>query len=261
MLTHEDFIRRQREHGFKISSIFSIPGLKHLCIKHDWLHAADIGISADFLGGTFQYLIDKYMAGDGKIQKCSNLFAEMRDFYSANNSENRLLRLTPGMLTKDSKKNKSKGWPKLRAKAGECRSLISFTRLVVEKHCDKDTEFEVKLRQASRALEGCYECLSPDAWSLQTMQNRAKKFAQYFLALSEVAGQKYYRAKPKLHAFMEISRSPVCPSKTWSYRDESFGRSMSLFAKRRGGEFTVLAVSKSMLLKFAADHPKPPFLQ
>ena len=175
-----------------------------LCIKHDWLHAADIGISADFLGGTFQYLIDKYMAGDGKIQKCSNLFAEMRDFYSANNSENRLLRLTPGMLTKDSKKNKSKGWPKLRAKAGECRSLISFTRLVVEKHCDKDTE---------------------------------------------------------LHAFMEILRSPVCPSKTWSYRDESFGHSMSLFAKRRGGEFTVLAVSKSMLLKFAADHPKPPFLQ
>ena len=84
-------------------------------------------------------------------------FAEVRDFYSANNSENRLLRLTPGMLTKDSKKNKSKGWPKLRAKAGECRSLISFTRLVVEKHCDKDTEFEVKLRQASRALEGCYE--------------------------------------------------------------------------------------------------------
>ena len=93
------------------------------------------------------------------------------------------------------------------------------------------------------------------------MQNRAKKFAQYFLALSKVAGQKYYRAKPKLHAFMEISRSPVCPSKTWSYRDDSFGHSMSLFAKRRGGEFTVLAVSKSMLLKFAADHPKPPFLQ
>ena len=201
------------------------------------------------------------MVGDGKLQKCCSLFAEMTEFYKANNSENRLLRLTPGMLTKDNKKSKGKGWPKLRGKAGEVRSLISFCKQVVEKHCVQDTEFEVRLRQASRALESCYECLSPEAWSMEVLQNRAKRFAQHFLALTKVPGQKYYRAKPKLHAFMEISRSLVCPSKTWSYRDESFGHTMSLFAKRRGGEFSTLAVSKSMLLKFAADHPKPPLLQ
>ena len=36
---------------------------------------------------------------------------------------------------------------------------------------------------------------------------------------------------------------------------------MSQLATRRGGEFTVLAVSRAVLLKFAADFPKPPLLQ
>ena len=93
------------------------------------------------------------------------------------------------------------------------------------------------------------------------MQTRARKFAFYFLALTNCEGQKWFRAKPKVHAFLECSRSPVPPSRTWSYRDESFGHTMSQLATRRGGEFTVLAVSRAVLLKFAAHFPKPPLLQ
>ena len=141
-------------------------------------------------------------------------------------------------------KSKKKSWPKIRARAGEARSLISFNKLIVEKLCVKDDQFEAKLRQTARALEGCYSCLSLDTWTKELLENNARKFAQYFLALTKMDGNKYFRAKPKLHAFLEISRSPVSHSKTWSYRDESFGHTMSQYAKRRGGEFSVLAVSK-----------------
>ena len=148
------------------------------------------------------------MEGASKKERCMSLFKEMQCFYREN-SQNRLPTLTPGMLTKEDKKSKKKSWPKIRAKAGEARSLISFNKLIAEKLCIKDDQFETKLRQTARALEGCHSCLT----------------------------------------------------KTWSYRDESFGHTMSQYAKRRGGEFSVLAVSKGMLLKFAADNPKPPLLQ
>ena len=167
----------------------------------------------------------------------------------------------PGMLTKENKKSNKKSWPKLRAKAGEARALISFCRQAVHKYCLKDTEFESRLRQAATSLEACYALLSASQWTLAKMQTTARKFAFYFLALTNCEGQKWFRAKPKVHAFLECSRSPVPPSRTWSYRDESFGHTMSQLATRRGGEFTVLAVSRAVLLKFAADFRKPPLLQ
>ena len=48
-------------------------------------------------------------------------------------------------------KSKKKSWPKIRAKAGEARSLISFNKLIVEKLCVKDDPFEAKLRQTKVA--------------------------------------------------------------------------------------------------------------
>ena len=189
------------------------------------------------------------------------LFKEIQEYYKETNAESRLPTLTPGVLTKENKKSNKKSWPKLRAKAGEARALISFCRQAVHKCCLKDTEFESRLRQAATSLEACYALLSASQWTLAKMQTTARKFAFYFLALTKCEGQKWFRAKPKVHAFLECSRSPVPPSRTWSYRDESFGHTMSQLATRRGGEFTVLAVSRAVLLKFAADFPKPPLLQ
>ena len=174
----------------------------------------------------------------------------IQEYYKETNAESRLPTLTPGMLTKENKKSNKKSWPKLRAKAGEARALISFCRQAVHKYCLKDTEFESRLRQAATSLEACYALLSASQWTLAKMQTRARKFAFYFLALTNCEGQKWFRAKPKVHAFLECSRSPVPPSRTWSYRDESFGDTMSQLATRRGGEFTVLAVSRAVLLKF-----------
>ena len=252
---------RERASGKRLCNLFSSPGFRNSCIKHDWLHCVDLGVGADFLGGTFQYLVDSYFEGPSKKARCLALFKEIQEYYKETNAESRLPTLTPGMLTKENKKSNKKSWPKLRAKAGEARALISFCRQAVHKYCLKDTEFESRLRQAATSLEACYALLSVSQWTLAKMQTTARKFAFYFLALTNCEGQKWFRAKPKVHAFLECSRSPVPPSRTWSYRDESFGHTMSQLATRRGGEFTAHAVSKAVLLKFAADFPKPPLLQ
>ncbi|CAE7193564.1 unnamed protein product [Symbiodinium natans] len=60
---------------------------------------------------------------------------------------------------------------------------------------------------------------------------------------------------------LEIAASPANPRRTWSYRDESFGHTLSKHAVRRGGEFSMLGVSRAMLQKFAASNPKPPLLR
>ena len=205
LLTHEQFVQRQQEHGHSVSNLSGCPGFRNTCIKHDWLHAADLGVAADVLGGTFQYIADFYMEGASKKERCMSLFKEMQCFYREHNSQNRLPTLTPGMLTKEDKKSKKKSWLKIRAKAGEARSLISFNKLIVEKLCGKDDQFETKLRQTARALEGCYSCLSLDTWTKELLENNARKFAQYFLALTKMDGNKYFRAKPKLHVFLEFS--------------------------------------------------------
>ena len=225
----------ERASGKRLCSLFSSPGFRNSCIKHDWLHCVDLGVGADFLGGTFQYLVDSYFEGPSKKARCLALFKEIQKYYKETNAASRLPTLTPGMLTKENKKSNKKSWPKLRAKAGEARALISFCRQAVHKYCLKDTEFESRLRQAATSLEACYALLSVSQWTLAKMQTTARKFAFYFLALTNCEGQKWFRAKPKEHAFLECSRSPVPPSRTWSYRDESFGHTMSQLATRRGG--------------------------
>ena len=47
------------------------------------------------------------------------------------------------------------------------------------------------------------------------------------------------------------------PAHTWTYRDESFGHTLALLAKRRGGKFSMAAVSKATLLRFLAANKVP----
>ena len=86
-------------------------------------------------GGTFQYLVDSYFEGPSQKARCLALFKEIQEYYKETNAESRLPTLTPGMLTKENKKSNKKSWPKLRAKAGEARALISFCRQAVHKYC------------------------------------------------------------------------------------------------------------------------------
>ena len=207
-----------------------------------------LGISQDFIRSCFKHVAETYLPGNSLKQKCDDLFKLKQTFYKDTATEDRLNTLTPGMLQKEKQKKGKKAWPKLRAKAGETRALIPFCKQLVER-------YRVGL------LKSRHECIHENLWQQQLLQARARGFAMLSVHLTSLPEQKLFRAKSKLHAFLECAGSPVNPSKVWSYRNESFGHTMSKYAVRRGGEFTMLGVSRAMLQKFAANNPKPPLLR
>ena len=119
-----DFFVRQRQQGKFISKLFSIPGFGTENCKVDFLHAADLGITSDFMGSFLYYLQSERIRGQSMLQRCAKLYADIHSFYERNGTQDRLPKLLPTML-RSQDKGKIKV-PKLRAKAGEARSLVPW---------------------------------------------------------------------------------------------------------------------------------------
>ena len=255
-LSHFDFLAREYELHDEVSELFGAPGFTVECCQIDWLHSTDLGVAADFVGGLFAYLVDTKLVGRTSKERCSELFRDIQEFYKDKNCEDRIPHLSPLMLRK-----KPTGWPKLRAKAGQTRALVPFSEAIAGKYLAGDgNDWEATLRAASVQLNSCYACLSEEGWNGEQFHLRAMKFALLFLALHRAPGQKYFKPKPKLHLFLEQSRQKLCPALVWTYRDESFGHTLSLYARRRGGKFSMSSTSRQMLQKFAAANKRPPLL-
>ena len=149
---------------------------------------------------------------------------------------------------------------KLRAKGGECRCLIPFAKELVEKYCSAEHPEEEGAKHAGLALADCYECLHKSTSDTSLFQTSAKNFALQMAGLHQLAKEqelKRWGFKPKMHLFLELSIKSSTPSKTWTYRDEDFGGSVSALASRRGGSNNTFSVSMSFCDRFAALHPMP----
>ena len=48
-----DFLRGQRTDGKHVSGLFAIPGFGTECLKIDWLHCVDVGLSCDYIASLF----------------------------------------------------------------------------------------------------------------------------------------------------------------------------------------------------------------
>ena len=247
-----DFCVGQRTDGKHVSGLFAIPGFGTECLKIDWLHCVDLGLSCDYIASLFWYIIMTKIDGATKHIRCSKLFAEIKKFYEANNSDTRLPKLVPGMLRAE-QKGKLKS-PKLRAKAGETRCLIPCQLLLAKKFLDASQPQEHTMILASEHLAAMYACLS--AWDPEAFARSSQKFLLLLAALeTNFLQSKMFRVKPKSHQIVELSRNGTNPICTWNYRDESFGHYLATLAKRRGGTFSLQAVASSCLLRFlAANH-------
>ena len=242
--------------GKLISKLFGIPSFGVECCKMDYLHAVDLGVAADFMGSLFDYVTMTKIAGSTKRARCAALFKEIQAFYKANNTQSRLPKLVSTMIRAEVQgKLKS---PKLRAKAGEARELIPCQLLIAQKFCDVDSTVEATMVQASQQLYNLYDCLSARQWSTVHFLEAAQRFLLLFAALEAHFEQdKLFRVKPKAHQLIELARAGTNPVFTWNYRDESFGHYLSEMAQRRGGKFSMKAVSSSVLYRFLAANQIP----
>lgn len=247
-----DFCLRQRADGLPMSSLFAAPGFTVECCKFDWLHAADLGVTSDYLGNLFTYLVANKYPGASKQARCTKLFLDISKYYKDNLNDSRLPTLTPLMLQK-----KAGSPPKLRAKAAEARGLVGFAVQICIAKLDPANVLENTIKETAVRLHNAYQCLSADHWDESTFHANINQFALLFVALEEQTPSPFWRVKPKMHPMLELARLGVNPANHWTYRDEDFGGTMAELAHRRGGRYTPVSVSNAALERFCGQHPLP----
>ena len=242
----------------KVSPVLGFPFFHMDMIQLDWLHIMDIGVTLQWLGSIFAFLLSK-LPGRSKDENCKLLHQRMKQYYKdfAVDSQIPLLKLS--MLYKDQSKKVS--FPKLRAKAGEARGLVHFSLLQCQDLLNLSDPMEAALFHCAQHLDVCYQNLSKQAFETKSLQESAIKFATLYVSLNQAFqrnGQNFFKVTPKLHLFLEMTLDPCAPPSTgWTYRDEDWGGKMAELAKRRGGKLSCLAVGQALFHKFAASYDVP----
>ena len=233
------------ECGHVVSPLFNAPGVTMSIFRVDWLHAADQGVTADFLGNLLILLSTK-CTGNNHQERVADLWGKIQSWYSENNIEDRLQNLVDTMLKQPKKA------PKLRASAAHCRALVPFAQQEANRLLDDSQPEEAAAKIAMFHLSQCYRALGSDSmFAADVLREHSTKFALQFVALERYAGDsKGWRVKPKLHLFLHLCSDGCRPATFWTYRDEDYGGSVSSRSRRRGGLLSAPAFSRNLLERF-----------
>ena len=246
-----DGLLRLLEEGEEMSPLFSIPFMTMASLRIDWLHVADQGISAVFMGGLFHMVLSDRSVGPNEEVWCGWLWGQIRTFYDDNQTVDRLHTLTVTMV------KPKKGSIELAGSGAQIRALIPFAAGLVETWPEQLEPEAFGARACMRHLSNCYSFLSrPLEAREETLIDHALAFHTTLRTLHEL-NAKRWQMRPKLHMFMELCLEGGSPSTSWNYREESFGGSLSRQSHRRGGFGTPLAMSRGCLTKFCAKEALP----
>ena len=250
-LSHWDVLTRIIEKGDPVSPIFAIPFLDTKCFKIDWLHVADLGISANFLGSLFSVLIGK-LPGANKDDRLASLFDDIQKFYKTTECQSRLEGLTHTMIRKDASST-----PKLRGRGADIRALVPYGFEAAQRLLDSSDPLESTAKQMAVHLNECYKLLPRAAFQHSALAENCQKFCELALAMED-EDPAIWGCKPKLHLFQELcEESDYCPSLSWCYRDEDMGGSLARIAHRKGGCLSAKATAENLLKKWCARYPVP----
>ena len=252
-LTHAELILRILRSRGRVNPLIEAPWAHIRIFRMDWLHVADLGCTADFMGNFFHVVIPLF-PGNSKKEQCAACYAEMSAWYQEEHIENRFDCLLPTFFEPS-----SDGPYKLRGSAAKIRALVPFAWKLAQEMLDITDPVHAAIRQAAYHLDQVYSALSerhPDPCA--TMKEHGMKFALQYVGLHDHlndADDKAWRIKPKLHLFMHITSDNSIPRLTWTYRDEDFGGSVARMARRRGGLLRCSSVSHVCLSKFKMSTP------
>ena len=229
-LSTNEVIQRIRAAGRRCCPLMSLPFFKveDIC-RIDWLHAMDLGVSADFLGQVLIFVLER-MPGNNKEERLKALRQRLEAAYARTESPVRIDGLTESML------NLPK-WGKLKAHAAEVRALVPVVADVVRGTVTGDSVVDRTVKEAMRLLCELYDSLSDRFPIAQAGRaDNSRRFAALFVALE--THTEVFHVRPKLHLSQELleDSSGACPAKSWTYRDEDFGGFLAQLFRPRGGE-------------------------
>ncbi len=254
-LGHWAAMQRMLERGLALSPLFSAPGLRLCIFRIDWFHVSDLGVTPDWLGALFTFLLPKF-AGGRIEQRVQELWLRIQELYVVYPPGAKLDTLTRNMLSPD------KPSPKLKSYGAETRGLVPIAVHLANEMLADDDMMELSVKQATRDLAACYDCLSHDApFAADRLCEHSRRFMTMLVAL-EVQSPEIFRVKPKHHLFQELCEMelPNRPAAHWTYREEEFGGTIARMGERRGGANTAASMGKQVLNKFCARHKLPDFL-
>ena len=261
-LTTIQLLLREIRRGKPVSPIFGVMGVVNLLFKIDWLHCADKGITADFLGNLFEYIVmQKRVPGATIAERCTALGEMAEQWYNEHDVKDRLKTFQRKAWCSDKITTRP---PSLKGNAASARALVPFAYFLCKSVLSPEVPEESAMISASKHLLNCYRALSDanKAFGHDAMYNSSKSFAQQYLALFVHFGRSVkWRVMPKMHMWLELCSQRTEPSKFWCYRDEDFGGSVARQCRMKGRWRHLGAFAKRALDMFRMKNPAPRLVQ
>ena len=255
--TGAQFWSIMRENGISPHCLFLLPGvtLEMVCI--DVLHCLDLGVSQDLIGNVlWEFIENRFVEGSSREKRVKALLLHIKKHQKRHHSQNKLQGLTVDTIKQDKKA------PKLRAKGGETRSLMSYALECAMTMNEKlQTVHTSAVLQCVSAQMEFYLLMGVEPYRPDLASAACQKFCSFYSALSkeaqEVHGNDlFWRIKPKLHMYQELAQYQIFqlgdPKKFWNYRDEDYVGWVATIARSKGGPKQAATVARNVLQQHRA---------
>ena len=254
-LDHQGLLHQLRATKERLSPVWQFPLFKQVCLKLDWLHLADQGVTASFAGSILCLVVDPPGLpnfGSTIEVRTGTLWHLLQDFYKRQKMRSDKLKSLP--TTRFRYKP-----PFLKAQAATVRKMVPWL-VELLKFLDATIEEHRMVIAGMMALNECYKCLSNASFSADHLKNQAAIFGTNVANLHGLNPDRY-ALKPKMHLFQELCSQGIQPSQGWLYREEDFGGSLVSMAHKEGGIDTALSTSRTCLSRFCISAAPPSIVE
>ena len=249
---HEALLDRLRRTKRWLSPIWQWPRFSQVCLKLDWLHIADLGVTARMAGSLLSLFVHPPgITGFGATieDRRLTLWHMLQAFYKEKGMQSdrlKALPLTRFRLTP----------PILKAQAATVRKIVPWLVQLL-RFLSFEVEEHKLVMVAVMALGECYKCLSHTFnKGADYLQKQAAIFGENVASLHRLNPDRY-ALKPKMHLFQELCSQGIRPSQSWLYREEDFGGSLAEMAHKEGGPDTALSTSRTCLHRYCISASPP----
>ena len=144
-LSTQELLEREWNRGKRVCPLFSVFGIFNHLFVVDWLHCADQGVAADFLGNEFEYLVKNIMPGSNQDVRCEALRTHLLTYYDDNPDVTDRLKNFALKSFKGSTKGGGKP-PKLKGSAAVIRALVRFGDQMAQRYLSDDNPIDLQSR-------------------------------------------------------------------------------------------------------------------